>query len=67
MAIRTAVPKMIPRGKVRCGSRVSPAEKVAYCHPSYAQRTPIIARPSAEKSESPDGRTIDSGGAWPRL
>ena len=29
-----AVPRMIPRGKVRCGSRASPAENVSHCQPS---------------------------------
>ena len=37
------MPATIPRGKVRCGESVSPAEKVTYCHPSYAHRVAIIA------------------------
>ena len=32
----------MPRAKVRCGSSVSPAEKVTYCQPSYAHSAPII-------------------------
>src|SRR6185295_3900129 len=32
----------MPRANVRCGSIVSPAEKVTYCQPSYAHSTPII-------------------------
>src|SRR5881227_2921281 len=41
----------MPNGKTRCGSFVSPAEKVTYCHPSYAHKTPIIARPTPAKSD----------------
>ena len=48
MPISTAVPAMIARGNVRCASRASPAEKVTYCHPSYAHSTPIIASPTPE-------------------
>ena len=39
----------MPRGKTRCASRVSPAEKVTYCHPSYAQSVPSMARPMPER------------------
>ena len=50
------VAAVIARGKVRCGSRVSPAEKVTYCQPSYAHNTPIIAVPNPVRS---DGVTDD--------
>src|SRR2546427_4950812 len=43
MPTTSVVPAISPRAKMRCGSIVSPAENVPYCHPSYAQSTPIIA------------------------
>src|SRR5262245_25436550 len=55
----------MPRAKVRCGSIVSPAEKVTYCQPSYAHSTPIIpvTRPLNSAID------VDAGhhatGAWP--
>src|SRR6478736_435873 len=45
MPMSDAVPNPIARGNVRCGSIASPAEKVTYCQPSYAQSTPIMPRP----------------------
>src|SRR5687767_10339561 len=46
--MRITVPATIPRGNVRCGLIVSPAENVTNCQPSYAQSTPIIAVGNAE-------------------
>src|SRR5919202_4731134 len=46
-----AVATAIARGNVRCGSRVSPAENVTYCHPSYAQSTAIVATPIPDASD----------------
>ena len=59
----TAVPATIARGKMRCGSRVSPAEKVTYCHPSYAQSTAIMAAPTPERSENAPGAPAAAGAA----
>src|SRR5215212_4498739 len=49
--ISAPVATAIARGKTRWGSRVSPAENVTYCHPSYAQRIPIIAPPRPAKRD----------------
>src|SRR6185503_10382078 len=46
--MRHAVPMKNARGKLRCGSTVSPALNVAYCHPSYAHKTPSMARPKPD-------------------
>src|SRR6187431_1939602 len=49
MITRAAVATVIARGNVRCGSRVSPAENVMYCHPSYAHNAAMnaLAKPLA--------------------
>src|SRR4051794_4702336 len=52
MPISAADPARKARGKLRCGLMVSPALKVAYCQPSYAQSTLIIARPKPD-AQSP--------------
>ena len=49
MPIRDAEPMSKERGKFRCALMASPALKVTYCHPSYAHKTPIIAKPTPEK------------------
>src|SRR5437879_1148353 len=49
--ISANVAAAIARGKTRCGSRVSPAENVTYCQPSYAPSTPIIAAAAPVKTE----------------
>src|SRR4051812_36978231 len=51
MPMSDAVPTTIARGNVRCGSIASPAEKVTYCQPSYAQSTPIMPRPMPENCD----------------
>src|SRR5437660_12597974 len=51
MPIRAAEPINRARGKLRCALMVSPALKVTYCHPSYAHRTPIIAKPTPDASD----------------
>src|SRR5687768_2288744 len=53
--MRMTVPSVRARGKVRCGLTTSPAENVAYCQPSYAHSTAIIAIPAPAR--------IDGGGA----
>src|SRR3954463_1064581 len=50
MPISDAVPTTIARGNVRCASIASPAEKVTYCQPSYAQSTPIMPSPIPDSS-----------------
>lgn len=65
----TAVPRISPAGKARCGSRVSPAENVTHCHPSYAQSTPTTAAPTPESSDGAGrpsaGTALPSTPAWP--
>src|SRR5437764_12277009 len=51
MPIRADEPINRARGKLRCALIVSPALKVTYCHPSYAHRTPIIAKPTPDASD----------------
>src|SRR2546425_565744 len=51
MPIRADEPINRARGKLRCALMVSPALKVTYCHPSYAHRTPIIAKPTPDASD----------------
>src|SRR5688572_32948693 len=43
-----AVPRPMAMGRDRRGFDASPAEKVTYCQPSYAQSTEIIAVPAAD-------------------
>src|SRR5437588_3471544 len=51
MPIRADEPINRARGKLRCALIVSPPLKVTYCHPSYAHRTPIIAKPTPDASD----------------
>src|SRR5262245_65626767 len=51
--INDTLPRRNARGKLRCGLIASPALNVAYCQPSYAQRTLIIARPKFDANEPP--------------
>src|SRR2546425_10483590 len=51
MPIRADEPINRARGKLRCALMVSPALKVTYCHPSYAHKTPIIAKPTPDASD----------------
>src|SRR3989475_1361304 len=50
-----AVPSTMPRGKVRGGPSVSPADAATLAHPSYAHSTPIIATPIWCSSGKPNG------------
>src|SRR5437868_7915832 len=51
--MRANVATTMARGNTRCGSFVSPAENVTYCHPSYAHSTPIIAVPAPVNTLGP--------------
>src|SRR5438046_565428 len=53
IAIRAGEPIRNASGNSRRGFTDSPALKVAYCQPSYAHKTLIIAKPKPEKSEPP--------------
>src|SRR2546430_11532584 len=55
MPIKVDEPINRARGKLRCALIVSPALKVTYCHPSYAHRTPIIAKPTPDASDLAPG------------
>ena len=47
VATTMPTPSSSARGRLRCGSRISPATKFAFCQPPNAKSTGISAAPSA--------------------